>query len=57
MKKEELIVKYYEVARDRYADIGVDKDKAMDALQQVQLSLHCWQADDVVGFESDGELN
>lgn len=56
MKKEELIVKSYEVARERYAAIGVDTDKAMDALQQVQLSLHCWQADDVTGFEAAGEL-
>ena len=56
MKKEELIVKSYEVARERYAAIGVDADKAMDALQQVQLSLHCWQADDVTGFEAAGEL-
>ena len=56
MKKEELIVKSYEVARERYAAIGVDTDKAMDALQQVQLSLHCWQADDVTGFEAAGKL-
>lgn len=56
MKKEELIVKSYEVARERYAAIGVDTNKAMDALQQVQLSLHCWQADDVTGFEAAGEL-
>lgn len=56
MIKEELIVKSYEMARERYAAIGVDTDKAMDALQQVQLSLHCWQADDVTGFEAAGEL-
>lgn len=56
MKKEELIMKSYEVARERYAAIGVDTDKALDALQQVQLSLHCWQADDVTGFEAAGEL-
>ena len=40
--KEELIVKAYEVAKERYAAIGMDTDKAMDALQKVQLSLHCW---------------
>lgn len=56
MKKEELIVKSYEMARERYAAIGVDTDKALDALQQVQLSLHCWQADDVTGFEAAGKL-
>ena len=50
--KEELIQKAYEVAKERYAAIGVDVEKAMDALQKISLSLHCWQADDVAGFES-----
>lgn len=54
--KESLVQKAYEIARERYAAIGVDTDKAMDALQRISLSLHCWQADDVTGFESAGEL-
>ncbi|MDR1003557.1 MAG: L-rhamnose isomerase [Prevotellaceae bacterium] len=54
--KEELILKAYEVAKERYAAIGIDADLAMDALQRVSLSLHCWQADDVSGFESTGAL-
>ncbi len=54
--KEELIKKAYEVARERYAAIGVDTDKALETLQGVQLSMHCWQADDVTGFESTGSL-
>lgn len=54
--KEELILKAYEIAKERYAAVGMDTDKAMDVLQQTQLSLHCWQADDVTGFESTGEL-
>ena len=41
--KEELIKKAYEVAKERYAAVGVDVDKAMDALQKISLSLHCWQ--------------
>ena len=54
--KEELILKAYEVAKERYAAIGVDVEKAMDALQKISLSLHCWQADDVAGFEAQGSL-
>ncbi len=48
--KQSLIEKAYEIAKERYAAIGVDTDKALDALQNIHLSLHCWQADDVVGF-------
>ena len=55
--KKELIEKAYEIAKERYAALGIDTEAAMDKLQQVQLSLHCWQADDVRGFENpDGEL-
>ncbi len=50
--KEELILKAYEVAKERYAAIGVDTDKVVAQLEQVPISLHCWQTDDVVGFES-----
>ena len=46
----------YDYAVERYAAIGVDVEKAMEQLQKVQLSLHCWQADDVSGFESTGDL-
>lgn len=50
--KEEQIKKAYEIAKERYAAIGVDTDKAVSLLEQTPISLHCWQADDVVGFES-----
>ena len=49
--KTELISRAYEVARERYAELGVDTEKALQQLQQFHLSLHCWQADDVKGFE------
>ena len=55
--KENLIRQAYEIAKERYAAIGVDVDKAMDTLQKISLSLHCWQADDVAGFESNGSLS
>ncbi len=55
--KQEQIIKAYETAKARYAEIGVDTDAALAALQNISLSLHCWQADDVTGFENpDGQL-
>ena len=53
---EQKIMQAYDLAVERYAAIGIDVEKVMDQLQKVQLSLHCWQADDVTGFESAGEL-
>ena len=53
---EQKIKQAYDYAVERYAAIGVDVEKTMEQLQKVQLSLHCWQADDVTGFESTGEL-
>ena len=54
--KEQKICQAYELAVERYAAIGIDVEKVMEQLQGIQLSLHCWQADDVTGFESTGEL-
>ena len=44
----------YQAARDRYADTGVDADAALKRLAKVPISLHCWQGDDVEGFEKFG---
>lgn len=52
--RTELIEKAYAIARERYAAVGVDTEAAIDALQNLSLSLHCWQADDVTGFENRG---
>ena len=52
----ENIEKAYELARERYASIGVDTEKALAKLADIHISLHCWQADDVAGFASDGDL-
>lgn len=54
--KEASIKQAYEIARERYAELGIDTEKALETLQKVQISLHCWQADDVAGFESAGDL-
>ena len=51
MKKEELVRKSYEIAKERYAALGVDTDEALAKLQDIALSIHCWQSDDVTGFE------
>ena len=52
--KTQLIEEAYRIARERYAAVGVDTDEALEKLQRVSLSLHCWQADDVTGFENRG---
>ena len=51
--KTDLIEKNYAIAKERYAALGVDTDKAIETLEKTPISLHCWQADDVVGFELD----
>ncbi|MBP6065235.1 L-rhamnose isomerase [Bacteroides sp.] len=56
--KEELIQRAFDIAVERYAAVGVDVNQAMEKLQKISLSLHCWQADDVSGFENpDGQLS
>jgi L-rhamnose isomerase len=51
MSTDTMIAKAYELARQQYGEIGVDTEKAMETLSRVSLSLHCWQGDDVRGFE------
>ncbi|MHC4596531.1 MAG: L-rhamnose isomerase [Planctomycetota bacterium] len=51
------IEKAYETARQRYAGLGVDTDEAMEKLSSIAISLHCWQGDDVGGFESGEGLS
>ena len=55
MSKDQNIQKAYELAVERYAEVGVDVNKALEKLQNISISLHCWQADDVVGFEKHDE--
>ena len=45
------IEKTYEQAKQRYAELGVDTEKAMERLSGIAISLHCWQGDDVGGFD------
>ena len=41
----------YALAKERYASLGVDTDEALARLAEIAISLHCWQGDDVGGFE------
>lgn len=47
----------YEYAKEAYQKIGVDADKALEILKEVPISMHCWQGDDVTGFDHDGPLS
>jgi L-rhamnose isomerase len=52
MVKEQTVRSAYELAKERYAAVGVNTDEVVEKLQKISLSLHCWQADDVTGFEN-----
>ena len=58
MNSNELVTKAYEIAKAQYAALGVDTDAAIQRMKEVVISLHCWQTDDVGGFETpDAELS
>ena len=52
--KESSVKQAYEIAKERYAEIGIDTEKVISELQNFHISMHCWQADDVKGFEVQG---
>jgi len=52
--KSKSIAQSYQLARERYADLGVDTDAALARLAQIPISMHCWQGDDVGGFDGTG---
>lgn len=56
MIKKESILQSFELAKERYAEIGVNVEAALEKLQKIAISLHCWQADDVTGFENSRNL-
>ena len=49
--KKEFVLRAYELAKEQYASLGVDTEAAIAKMKDVKISLHCWQADDVGGFE------
>ena len=54
MSRSKSISAAYRLAHERYADLGVDVDRALKALAKIPVSLQCWQGDDVGGFENFG---
>ena len=55
--KKALVEKAYQLAKGQYAALGVDTEKTLTELNKIRISLHCWQTDDVGGFEKpDAEL-
>lgn len=46
----------YTLAKETYAKLGIDTDAAIAKLKEIPVSLHCWQGDDVIGFDHDGPL-
>lgn len=55
---KERIEKAYLLAKEQYAELGVNTEEVLQKMENVKISLHCWQTDDVGGFEtSDGELS
>jgi L-rhamnose isomerase len=50
--KKEKVLQAYDDARKQYAALGVDTDEALRRLDSIRISLHCWQTDDVGGFET-----
>lgn len=55
MKKAD-IEKSYKLAKEQYAEMGVDTDKVIEQMDNIAISLHCWQTDDVGGFEKAGAV-
>ena len=53
---EKRIKQAYDIAVERYAELGIDVEQVLAQLQKIEISMHCWQADDVSGFEASGEL-
>ncbi|HZJ77440.1 MAG TPA: L-rhamnose isomerase [Clostridia bacterium] len=47
----------YDYAKDFYASMGVDTQTAIETLSKIKISVHCWQGDDVSGFENSGSLS
>lgn len=54
-RSSKSVAQSYQLAKARYAELGVDTEAAMERLAGIPISLHCWQGDDVGGFENSGE--
>lgn len=52
-----MLLDRYNQAKEIYKEIGIDTDNVLKQLRDIPISIHCWQGDDVSGFEGDGELS
>ena len=52
-RNQDMLTERYQQAKEIYKNIGIDTDAAMKALKDISISIHCWQGDDVAGFEGD----
>lgn len=52
--KTDFIRKSYQLAKEQYAELGIDTDRVLAEMDNIVISLHCWQTDDVGGFEREG---
>jgi len=55
LKEDNRMSTYYEIAKERYEKLGVNTEAALKSLGGTPISIHCWQGDDVTGFEDAGE--
>ena len=49
--------KMFELAKERYQELGIDVEKALNTLKDIPISIHCWQGDDVIGFDGGDSLS
>jgi L-rhamnose isomerase len=54
--KKDIIKKSYLLAKEQYAELGIDTEKVISEMDKISISLHCWQTDDVGGFEKPGSV-
>jgi L-rhamnose isomerase len=54
--QQHTIDQAYEMAKERYAEFGVDTDAAIRRADAIAVSMHCWQGDDVIGFDGSDTL-
>ncbi len=52
--EKDVIVKTYQLAKQQYAELGIDTGEILQKMDDIVISLHCWQTDDVGGFEKEG---
>ncbi len=54
---EQSVTRGYAYAKEQYAAYGVDVEAAMEKADRIPVSMHCWQGDDVIGFDGGGALS